>query len=74
MRPLVRFLYAYVLKRGFLDGRPGLYFCGLLAFYDFLALANRYEQQIAAAHQPVPVPVPGHRRAAMLTQVGRTTE
>ena len=32
---------------GFLDGKPGLIFCGLLAFYDFLASANRFEQQIA---------------------------
>jgi glycosyltransferase involved in cell wall biosynthesis len=47
MRPLVRFLYAYVVRLGFLDGKPGLYFCGLLAFYDFLALANRYEMRIA---------------------------
>ena len=49
MRPLVRFVYAYFLRLGFLDGKPGLIFCGLLAFYDFLASANRYEQQIAAA-------------------------
>jgi glycosyltransferase involved in cell wall biosynthesis len=49
MRPLIRFVYAYVLKLGFLDGRPGLIFCGLLAFYDFLASANRYEQQLALA-------------------------
>ena len=47
MRPLVRFIYAYFLRLGFLDGKPGLVFCGLLAFYDFLASANRYEQQIA---------------------------
>jgi glycosyltransferase involved in cell wall biosynthesis len=47
MRALTRFLYAYVLRVGFLDGRPGLYFCGLLAFYDFLASANRYEQRLA---------------------------
>ena len=46
MRPLVRFIYAYILRLGFLDGKPGLVFCGLLAFYDFLASANRYEQQI----------------------------
>ena len=46
MRPFVRFVYAYVWKRGFLDGRPGLIFCGLLAFYDFLTLANRYEQHL----------------------------
>lgn len=46
MRPVVRFLYAYVLRRGFLDGRPGLIFCSLLAFYDLLILANRYEQDL----------------------------
>jgi glycosyltransferase involved in cell wall biosynthesis len=46
MRPLVRFFYAYVLRLGFLDGKPGIVFCGLLAFYDFLASANRYEQTI----------------------------
>jgi glycosyltransferase involved in cell wall biosynthesis len=46
MRPVVRFLYSYIIRRGFLDGRPGLIFCGLLAFYDLLASANRYEQQL----------------------------
>jgi glycosyltransferase involved in cell wall biosynthesis len=46
MRPAIRFLYHYVLRRGFLDGRPGLIFCGLLAFYDFLISANRYEQAL----------------------------
>jgi len=49
MRPLIRFVYAYFLRLGFLDGKSGLIFCGLLAFYDFLASANRYEQQLAAA-------------------------
>lgn len=47
-RPLVRFLYAYVLRLGFLDGRPGLVFCTLLAFYDFLAWANVYERHVGA--------------------------
>jgi glycosyltransferase involved in cell wall biosynthesis len=46
MRPLVRFLYAYVLRLGFLDGMPGLVFCTLLAFYDFLAWANVYEKGV----------------------------
>ncbi len=36
LRPLIRFFYAYFLRLGFLDGKPGFYFCGLLAFYDFL--------------------------------------
>ena len=45
-RFLVRFIYAYLLRLGFLDGRPGLVFCTLLSFYDFLAWANVYENQI----------------------------
>ena len=49
MRPLIRFVYAYVLRLGFLDGKPGLVFCGLLSFYDFLAWANVYENRIAEA-------------------------
>jgi glycosyltransferase involved in cell wall biosynthesis len=48
MRPLVRFFYAYVARLGFLDGRPGLVFCSLLAFYDFLAWANVYERGLGA--------------------------
>ncbi len=51
MRPLVRFLYAYVLRLGFLDGRPGLVFCSLLGFYDFLAWANVYEARVKAEVQ-----------------------
>ena len=48
-RPLVRFFYSYILRLGFLDGRPGLVFCVLLAFYDFLAWANVYEQKLERA-------------------------
>lgn len=47
MRPAVRFLYSYVLRRGFLDGKPGLVFCTLLSFYDFLSWANVYERKVA---------------------------
>jgi glycosyltransferase involved in cell wall biosynthesis len=52
MRPLVRFLYSYVVRWGFLDGRPGLVFCTLLAFYDFLAWANVYERSLSV-HGPL---------------------
>ena len=48
MRPFARFLYAYVVRLGFLDGMPGLVFCGLLAFYDFLCWAKVYEQRVNA--------------------------
>jgi glycosyltransferase involved in cell wall biosynthesis len=52
MRPLVRFLYAYFLRLGFLDGKPGLIFCTLLSFYDFLAWANVYERQMTDTRSP----------------------
>ena len=52
MRPLARFVYAYVLRLGFLDGKPGFVFCTLLAFYDFLAWANVYEAKVAASAEP----------------------
>lgn len=54
MRPLVRFLYAYVLRLGFLDGMPGLAFCCLLGFYDFLCWAKVYEKRVAAPSGPAP--------------------
>ena len=49
MRPVVRFLYSYVVRLGFLDGMPGLAFCTLLAFYDFLCWAKVYERKLAKA-------------------------
>lgn len=36
LRPLVRFLYLFVWKWGFLDGRAGFDYCMLMAFYDYL--------------------------------------
>jgi hypothetical protein len=33
-RPLLRFCYQYVLRRGFLDGAQGLHYCMLLARYE----------------------------------------
>src|SRR5205807_276061 len=34
LRPVLRFVYQYVLRRGFLDGGPGLRYCRLLARYE----------------------------------------
>jgi glycosyltransferase involved in cell wall biosynthesis len=33
-RPVLRFLYMYLARGGFLDGRPGLLYCQLLAAYE----------------------------------------
>ena len=57
-RPLIRFLYSYFLRLGFLDGRPGFVFCVLLAFYDFLAWANGYERRLMAAAAPAQADFP----------------
>ncbi len=37
-RPALRFIYQYVLRGGFLDGRPGLHYCRLLARYEAFAV------------------------------------
>ena len=39
---------------GFLDGKPGLVFCTLLSFYDFLAWANVYERRVAGESRLLP--------------------
>jgi glycosyltransferase involved in cell wall biosynthesis len=45
-RGLLRFLYVYVVQRGFLDGREGWYFARLHAFYEFLSVAKTYELKV----------------------------
>lgn len=35
-RGTLRFFYSYVLRLGFLDGRAGLKYCALIAFYEFM--------------------------------------
>ena len=43
LRPLLRFLYMYLLRRGFLDGRAGLTYCRLLAIYEYLIVLKTRE-------------------------------
>lgn len=42
-RPAIRFLVWYVLRRGFLDGRPGFVFCVLMSYYEFIVGAKLRE-------------------------------
>ncbi|RUL88149.1 glycosyltransferase family 2 protein [Tautonia sociabilis] len=53
MRPLIRFVYAYLFRLGFLDGLPGLAFCSLLAFYDLLCWVKVYERRLSDEGEPV---------------------
>ncbi|MEO0512021.1 MAG: glycosyltransferase family 2 protein [Planctomycetota bacterium] len=48
-RPTLRFLYAYFLQRGFLDGYPGYVMCRLLGWYELMSIAKRQDMKIKAA-------------------------
>jgi glycosyltransferase involved in cell wall biosynthesis len=49
-RPLIRFLYMYFILGGCLDGRAGMAWCTLQAFYEYLILLKVWEIQ----HLPIP--------------------
>ena len=42
-RPLLRFIYVYIIQAGILDGREGYYFARLHGFYEFLSVAKAHE-------------------------------
>lgn len=42
-RPVLVFLALYFFRRGFLDGRPGLQFCLLRGYYEFMISCKRFE-------------------------------
>lgn len=45
-RPALRFIYSYIFKLGFLDGRAGFIFCRLLATYEMLNVYKAYELRL----------------------------
>ena len=47
-RPALRFVYQYILRRGFLDGRAGFDYCRLLAQYEGFAAAELRALRAAA--------------------------
>src|SRR5690606_13276293 len=42
-RPTLRFLYMYILRRGFLDGWPGYVYCRLISHYEFMIVVKTEE-------------------------------
>jgi len=44
LHPPMRFLRSYLIRRGFLDGMPGLIIAGASAFYVFLKYAKHWER------------------------------
>ena len=53
MRPVVIFLAGYVLKRGFLEGRAGLTFSLLRAWYEVMIDLKVRELRRRAQNRPV---------------------
>jgi glycosyltransferase involved in cell wall biosynthesis len=54
MRPLMRFIYVYIVRRGFLDGRAGFVYSFMLATYEAMIAILAYEKLNAnaeAAHR-----------------------
>ncbi len=45
-RPLSKFFYLYIFKRGFLDGRGGLTYCVMQSFYEFMIAAKIRELKL----------------------------
>jgi glycosyltransferase involved in cell wall biosynthesis len=53
-RPLLRFLYMYFFRLGFLDGAPGLDYCLLLAMYEQMIVLKMVE--LRRRDRPCPFP------------------
>jgi hypothetical protein len=47
-RPPWRFFRAYVLRRGFLDGFPGLWIAVATGFFTFVRYSRKYEDEAIA--------------------------
>jgi glycosyltransferase involved in cell wall biosynthesis len=53
-RGFLRFVYQYILKRGFLDGAAGLHFCRLMATYESWIVLKRKEIESRPGALPEP--------------------
>jgi glycosyltransferase involved in cell wall biosynthesis len=67
LRPIFRFLHAYVVRLGFLDGLPGLQVCVTTAFYSFMKQARLWE-----LYHAVPQPDPEAQRPAIPDELPRS--
>ncbi len=55
-RPMLRFVWMYFVKLGFLDGRAGLIFCTLMTMHEAVIAAKIYEQQLQNGNPSSPMP------------------
>ena len=52
-RPLWRFFRGYVIRRGFLDGFPGLWIAVATGFFAFVRYSRKYEDEVSVAEKAV---------------------
>lgn len=53
MRPIARFLYLYLLKLGFIDGKAGFHYCVLVSIYEYMVVLKVQEQRRRALQLPL---------------------
>jgi glycosyltransferase involved in cell wall biosynthesis len=53
LRPVVRFLYMYIGRLGFLEGRSSLAFCLLYGFYEYMIVVKVIELRRRSRRQPL---------------------
>jgi len=57
-RSLLRFVWMYFIKFGFLDGRPGLIFCTLMTMHEAVISAKMYEEELHRSNPSSRLPMP----------------
>jgi glycosyltransferase involved in cell wall biosynthesis len=53
LRPLLKFVYLFIVNRGFLDGRAGLTYCVLQSIYEYMIVIKMQELQRRQKGLPV---------------------
>ena len=65
-RPAIRFLWNYLIRGGFLDGRQGLVYAQLIAAYEAMIDGERLENHLGPAGRPVLASPPGDIRTLLV--------
>lgn len=53
LRPFIRFTLMYVVRRGFLDGIPGLLYCLMMLCYEYMIVLKVIERRRQLRHLPI---------------------
>ena len=64
-RPLIKFIYMYVLRLGIIDGIPGLVYCVLQSFYEHMIVVKTWELR---RFGPTPGQPPDSARILLINQ------